>query len=110
VLAGITRAAAIDIADREGIPVTEGSFTPDDLRNAEEAFITSTTREIRPVETVDGIDIGGGPVTTLLRRAYDARIERECYGGERLSEGGEPNDEADGAELGSGGATTDTGG
>ena len=110
VLAGITRAAAIDIADREGIPVTEGSFTPDDLRNAEEAFITSTTREIRPVETVDGIDIGGGPVTTLLRRAYDARVERECYGGERLSEGGEPNDEADGAELGSGGATTDTGG
>ncbi|GGJ00724.1 4-amino-4-deoxychorismate lyase [Halobellus salinus] len=88
VLPGVTRAEVIDIAEGEGIPVTEGSFTPEDLRSAEEAFVTTTTRGIRPVGTVDGIDVGAGPVTALLRRVYNARIERECYGGERLSGAG----------------------
>lgn len=97
VLPGITRQEVIDIAEEEGIPVTEGSFTPDDLRNAEEAFVTSTTREISPVGTVDGIEVGGGPVTTLLRRVYDARIERECYGGERLSGDDGGNGDRDGS-------------
>ena len=104
VLPGITREDVISIAGEEGIPVTEGSFTPDDLRSAEEAFITSTTREIRPVGTVDGIDVGGGPVTTLFRRVYDARIERECYDGERLSgDGGATGDPAD-RDVGAGDA------
>ena len=89
VLPGVTRAEIIDIAEGEGIPVTEGSFTPEDLRNAEEAFVTSTTRGIRPVGTVDGIDVGGGPVTALFGRVSDARIEREFYGGERLSGDGD---------------------
>ncbi|MFC6874144.1 aminotransferase class IV [Halobellus marinus] len=79
VLPGITRAAVLDVAEAEEIPVREGAFTPDDLRNAEEAFVTNSTWEVRPVETVDGISVGGGPVTTLLRRVFDARIEREYY-------------------------------
>lgn len=91
---GVTREEVIAIADEEAIPMTEASFTPDDLRNAEEAFITSTTRGIRPVGTVDGIDVGAGPVTALLRRVYDARIEREFYDGARLSGGG-PDDDVD---------------
>jgi len=97
VRSGITRKEVIDIADEEAIPMSEASFTPDDLRNATEAFITGTARGIRPVGTVDGIDVGAGPVTTLLRRVYDARIERECYDGERLS-GGEPGSDVDSRE------------
>ncbi|WP_435185048.1 aminotransferase class IV [Halobellus sp. EA9] len=89
VLPGITRAEVLDVAGQEGIPVNEGSFTPEDLRDAEEAFVTNTTWEVRPVETVDGIDVGGGPVTTLFQRVYDARIEREHYGGERIGDGAE---------------------
>ncbi|MFA1610154.1 aminotransferase class IV [Halobellus rubicundus] len=89
VLPGITREEVLDIAGQEGIPVNEGSFTPEDLRDAEEAFVTNTTWEVRPVETVDGINIGGGPVTTLFQRVYDARIEREHYGGERIGDGAE---------------------
>lgn len=107
VLPGIARAEVLDIAGAEGIPVTEGSFTPDDLRNAAEAFLASTTREIRPVETVDGIEVGGGPVTTLLQRLYDARVERECYGGERLPGGpSEDSGESD-RDPGTGGSDTD---
>lgn len=87
VLPGVTRAEVIDIAAAEEIPVREGSFTPDDVRDAAEAFVTNTTWEIRPVESVDGIDVGGGPVTTLLSKVFDARVEREHY-----AEGGsEPN-------------------
>ncbi|SFF91450.1 branched-chain amino acid aminotransferase [Halopelagius inordinatus] len=87
VLPGVTRAEVVDVAAAEEIPVREGSFTPDDLRDASEAFVTNTTWEIRPVESVDGIDVGGGPVTTLLSTVFDARVEREHY-----AEGGsEPN-------------------
>ena len=80
VLPGVTRRVVIDLAREEGIPVREGQFTPDDVRNAAEAFVTNTTWELRPVATVDGIDCGGGPVTTLLSSVFDERVERECYG------------------------------
>jgi len=80
VLPGITRAEVLDIAAEEGIPVREGAFTTDDLREATEAFVTNTTWEIRPVGTVDGIDVGGGPVTTLFQRLYDERVEAMHYG------------------------------
>ncbi|MFC7041613.1 aminotransferase class IV [Halonotius sp. GCM10025705] len=104
VLPGITRRVVLDIADEEGIPVEEGQYTPDEIRNAAEVFLTNSTWEIRPVEVVDGIQIGGdarsddsndvgdddsnsettgstaaGPVTTLLSRLFDARIDREYY-------------------------------
>ena len=79
VLPGITREIVMEIAESEGIPVTEGQFAPDDVRDAEEAFLTSSIREIRPVETVDGVAVGDGPVTNLLTRLYDARVDAACY-------------------------------
>ncbi|MFB6281546.1 MAG: aminotransferase class IV [Haloferacaceae archaeon] len=86
ILPGVTRSVVIDLADSEGIPVHEGTYAPSDLRGADEAFVTSTTREIRPVGTVDGIDVGGGPVTSLLARLYDRRVEERCYGGARAGD------------------------
>ena len=98
VLPGITRRVVLDIAEQEGIPVEEGQYTPDEIRNADEVFVTNSTWEIRPVQIVDGIRIGddrdgadgdpssetadstaSGPVTTLLSRLFDARIDREHY-------------------------------
>jgi branched-chain amino acid aminotransferase len=79
VLPGVTRAEVLDIARDEGIPVREGRFVPDDLRDATEAFVTNTTWELRPVASVDGVELGGGPVTTLLSRLFDARVERAHY-------------------------------
>jgi branched-chain amino acid aminotransferase len=79
VLPGVTRRVVLDLARSEGIPVREGRFTPDDVRDAEEVFLTNTTWELRPVETVDGIDVDPGPVTTLLSRLFDDRVEREHY-------------------------------
>ena len=75
VLPGITRDVVIDLARSEGIPVDEGAYTLDDVRTADEVFLTNTTWEVRPVETVDGLDTEGGPVTTLLSTLYDERVE-----------------------------------
>jgi len=98
VLPGVTRRAVIEIAEEEGIPVEEGTYAPDAVRAADEVFLTNSTWEIRPVATVDGIAVGGtegggaeggadtaaGPLTTLLSRLFDRRVERRYYDGERL--------------------------
>jgi branched chain amino acid aminotransferase apoenzyme (EC 2.6.1.42) len=79
VLPGITRSTVLDIAAEEGIPIREDSFDINTLREAEEAFVTNTTWEIRPVKTIDGIDIGRGPLTTLLQQAFQNRVEKRYY-------------------------------
>ena len=90
ILPGVTRATVIDIAESEGIPVEEGTYAPDAVREADEVFLTNSTWEIRPVETVDGLRVDGdgdgveGPLTALLSRLFDRRVEERYYDGERL--------------------------
>lgn len=95
-LHGITRRSAIELAAEVGIPTVIGDFTADDLRSAEEAFITSTAGGIMPVVRVDGVTYGGGrpgPVSSALRAAYWRRREegwlatpvQSLLGGERLN-------------------------
>jgi branched-chain amino acid aminotransferase len=78
-LPGITREVVLELAEGESFPVETGSDGLDDVRSADEAFLTNRTWELRPVATVDGIEIGDGPITTLLRRLYDERVEERCY-------------------------------
>ena len=79
VVPDVLRETVLDIAEAEEIPVREGKFVPDDLRDAAEAFVAAPAWGLRPVATVDGITVGAGPATTLLRRVFDRRIEREQY-------------------------------
>ena len=79
VLPGITRQVVLDLAREEEIPVHTGWYDPADVREATEAFLTNTTWEIRPIETADGIEVGGGPVTDLLRTRFDHRVEDRHY-------------------------------
>jgi len=83
ILPGITRRIVLTIAAEEGIPVQEGQYTPTDVRQADEVFLTNSTWELRPVEIVDGITIGEsggpGPVTTLLSRLFDSQVETRYY-------------------------------
>ncbi len=81
ILPGITRSVVLDLAEDEGFSVRTSRYTLDDLRDADEVFLTNSTWEIRPVTGVDGIDVGVGPMTKLLARLYDERVEREHYGG-----------------------------
>ncbi len=73
VLVGITRATILDAAAAAGIEVDEGEVLPEDLYRADEAFITSSIREVMPVVSADGRTIGTGkpgPVTKRLHQAY----------------------------------------
>jgi len=81
ILPGVTRSVAIELAESEGFSVRTGTYTLDDLRDADEVFLTNSTWEIRPVTSVDGIDVSVGPMTRLLSRLFDERVEREHYGG-----------------------------
>jgi len=78
-LPGVTRSIVLELARAEGLPVEEGRYRPGALRSADEAFLTNTTWEVRPVGAVDGDPVGAGPVTDLLGRLYDRRVERACY-------------------------------
>jgi branched-chain amino acid aminotransferase len=76
-LPGITRAYVMEIADQIGVPAREARLTPDDVRAADEAFITGTTREVTPVVAVDDRPIGAGmpgPVTLRLLTHFRQRV------------------------------------
>ena len=73
-LPGITRAVTLRLAREEGIGAEEGSYTPFEVYNAEEAFITSTGPVIVPVTHADGIRMGTlfpGAVTKRLFQAWN---------------------------------------
>jgi len=59
-LKGITRAAAMDIAEGLGIPVVEKNLTRYDVWIADELFLTGTAAEVIPVVEVDGRKVGNG--------------------------------------------------
>jgi len=79
ILPGVTRSVVLGLAAGEDFPVEQGRYGVDDLREADEAFLTNSTWELRPIERVDGLDLPTGPMTKLLARLFDERIEREHY-------------------------------
>ncbi|HEX7134839.1 MAG TPA: aminotransferase class IV [Iamia sp.] len=56
-LAGITRELVLEVCEAE----ESESLTLDDLRSADEAFLTSSTRDVQPIATVDGVALGSAP-------------------------------------------------
>jgi branched-chain amino acid aminotransferase len=60
VLPGITRELIFEVGRNVGVEVREQILRDDDLFNAEEAFLTSTTRELVPIVAVNQQPIGSG--------------------------------------------------
>lgn len=58
ILPGVTRAAAIAVAERAGIAVAERRMTREDLLAAEEVFLTSSVRRIVAARELDGTALG----------------------------------------------------
>ncbi len=72
-LPGILRGLLLERAGELGLTVVERGIGLDDLRRADEAFLTNALRGILPVAAVRDTDKPApGPVTTRLRRALDA--------------------------------------
>ena len=77
-LAGITRAFTMEVGTAAGIRCEEAVLKDADLFGADEAFFTSTTKEIVPIVLVDGRKIGDGrvgPITKTLLAAYRLKAE-----------------------------------
>jgi branched-chain amino acid aminotransferase len=70
-LEGITRAFLFEVGKDVGIDVQEATLFPRDLETADEAFITSTTRELSPVTSIDGRPVGSGKVGAITKRMLE---------------------------------------
>ncbi|MEO1406035.1 MAG: aminotransferase class IV, partial [Pseudomonadota bacterium] len=72
-LPGITRNRVISLLRENGHAVEERPFTLEEVRNAPEAFTTSTGVTVLPLTHLDGDPIGDGktgPVTRTVQRLY----------------------------------------
>ena len=79
IVEGITRRAVLELAGDMGITVSQGLFDVEEIRKADEMFLTSTTREVVPIARVDSKPVGNGlpgPVTTRLLEAYRRAVDR----------------------------------
>lgn len=75
-LEGLTRSFLFEVGEEIGVEVRNETLFPADLERADEAFITSTTRELSPVTRIDDRVIGDGrpgPVTLALLEGYRRR-------------------------------------
>lgn len=79
ILPGITRMHLLAIAQANSIPVNETPFTLEELMNADEVLVTSSTALIRVADSVNGIPVGGKDQETLMT-LYDAYLDyyKEC--------------------------------
>lgn len=79
-LGGTMRAKLIEIAKKHQITVFQENFNAKELRMADECFLTSTTRQIVPVTTIDGNPVGDGkPGKTTLSLLQLLRKELGIY-------------------------------
>ena len=67
ILPGITRKVALALAHEAGYPVEERAITLDELFAADEAFITSSFKDIVPIVAVDSKIIGSGTLGPVTR-------------------------------------------
>ncbi|RXI99493.1 D-amino-acid transaminase [Anaerobacillus alkaliphilus] len=80
ILNGITRQIVLKLAKENGYKVVEEAFTLQQLSNADEAFITSTTQEVTPVTKVVGdieTDIPVGSITKALQQLFAEHVKNK---------------------------------
>ncbi|HDV5691875.1 TPA: 2-isopropylmalate synthase [Legionella pneumophila] len=70
-LNGITRQTVISIARRHHIPVIERHIYPDEVRDANEVFITGSAVEVMPVSQIGDQSFEPGKITKIIIRAYE---------------------------------------
>lgn len=76
-LLGITRGLLLEWAAEFGMPIDERALPMSVLREAEEVFLTSSTRDVFAVHAVDDRALAPGPVTARLAREFARRAAAE---------------------------------
>jgi D-alanine transaminase len=80
ILGGIAREVALELARQRQIPVRERSYTLQEVREADEAFLTGTTTNVLPITQIDGQPVGNGkpgPITLRLWEAYAEHVKKQ---------------------------------
>ncbi len=73
-LPGITRKVIFDLAGESGLNINEGNLSINDLKNADEAFLTNSLMGVMPLVSAEGKKIGGGKsgnLTSFLMGKYN---------------------------------------
>jgi branched-chain amino acid aminotransferase len=81
---GVTRGNVIKLCREHDVPIMVGNYTLDDVRSAQEAFVTGTFGGLTPVREVDRRVLPAslpGPITQRLRALYEAL--KDSYARER---------------------------
>lgn len=79
ILAGITRACVIEIANDARLDVSEENLTTQELHASDEAFLTNSLMGVMPLTRLDGRPIGDGQpglLTRQLHQWYEELVER----------------------------------
>jgi D-alanine transaminase len=80
ILEGIRYGLIEELAREAGIAFEERDITEAELRSADEIMISSATKEVMPITTLDGKSVGDGapgPVYAALYEAYQRAKARE---------------------------------
>jgi branched-chain amino acid aminotransferase len=79
VLDGVTRGIIIELARENGFKVEERCPLAEEIKHADEAFITGSTKEVLPVVRIGDEVIGGGhpgPISIRLRKIFRESLDR----------------------------------
>ena len=74
-LDGITRQTAISIAKNNGIKVVERDIFPEEIKEAQEIFLTGSAVEITPVGKIDKQEFKIGEITKLISDLYLKEVD-----------------------------------
>jgi branched-subunit amino acid aminotransferase/4-amino-4-deoxychorismate lyase len=77
ILASITRAAALEVAESLPMAVEQGRFPLDAVLGADEVIAMSTVKEVMPVTSVGTTEFAGGPVTADLAAGFADLVQAE---------------------------------
>lgn len=69
-LPGITYDLVLELAQANGMPLEVRDIAEDEVRNADELWLTSSSREVQAIVELDGLPVGSGAPGPLYRRMY----------------------------------------
>jgi len=81
ILKGTTRTRILALCARTGVEVREVPLSPDEVRGAEEVFLSSSVRGILPVVSIDEVSVGdgcAGAFTRRMREVFEAAADAEA--------------------------------
>ncbi len=81
ILPGITYDATLEVASRAGVRFEVRPVTRDEAMAADEMWLSSSTKEVLAVTTVDGQSFGGGAPGPVFRRVWDAFQQAKAAAG-----------------------------